>query len=173
MYDASAAIAPSASPRFLWNEIVRWTFEACVRRREGREAEVRGLLHERLPALIRAWSARSGLSGDGCREQLRSLFARAQECVELGSIQRRLIVEEVCSRLGPAAVRSATRPAAGEGGLRLRRRVPIDDIPAMLDALAEAEFESLGESVLPLRSVLTPPRELFAAETAVPAALSA
>ena len=52
----------SANPRYLWNEIVRWTFEACILRKEGREAKVAPLLQERLPELIRAWSSRCGIA---------------------------------------------------------------------------------------------------------------
>jgi hypothetical protein len=171
---ATSSVVPSASPRYLWNEIVRWTFEACILRKEGRESEVKVLLHERLPALIRAWSERSGQPAEASREQLRSLFSRAQESVELGSIQRRFIVEEVCARLarkGGAA--SAIRTVAGSPSLQLRRRVPIDDIPAMLDALAEAEFESMGESVLPLRRSVAPPADLILSDEPAQVALSA
>lgn len=169
MPPSTASAISSSNPRFLWNEIVRWTFEACILRKEGKEDRVATLLQERLPALIRAWSSRCGLAPDACKEQLRSLFVRVQEQVELGFIQRRLIVEEICSRMG---AQPAPRPAAAPMGLR--RRVPFDDVPGMLDALAEAEMEAQGEAVLPVRSALAPMVSLnFAEEPAGQVALSA
>ncbi len=175
MPDAASAIAPSASPRYLWNEIVRWTFEACILRKEGREGAVKALLHERLPELIRAWSTRCGQPGAACREQLRSLFVRAQEGVELGAVQRRFIVEEVCARLaqGPAGAQTASRPAAASAGRRLRRRVPLDAIPGLRDAQAAGEFESMGEAVLPLRRALAPAPGLFPSASPAEVALGA
>jgi hypothetical protein len=170
----TTASTQSSNPRFLWNEIVRWTFEACILRKEGKEDKVAVLLQERLPSLIRAWSARSGLAPAACKEQLRSLFNRVQENVELGFIQRRLIVDEVCARLAerlPAA--SATRAALAAGPVGLRRRVTFDNIPDMLDALAEAEFEAVGEKILPVRSTFAPTARQFAEESAPQVALSA
>ena len=162
MLDNSASVLPNASPAFLWNEIVRWTFEACILRKEGREEKVQGLLTAKLPALIRAWSSRCGRSAEECRAQLKGLFSRAQESVELGFIQRRIIVEEISSLLGRTQA-AATALETSAKGVGLRRQIPIDDIPAMLDALAEAEIESRGEALLPLRrSVAAPAAELLA-----------
>ncbi|HVW20498.1 MAG TPA: hypothetical protein VHC86_04725 [Opitutaceae bacterium] len=169
----TTASTQASNPRFLWNEIVRWTFEACILRKEGKEDKVAFLLQERLPSLIRSWSARSGLKPDACREQLRSLFNRVQESVELGFIQRRLIVDEVCARLAgrlPGSGVSKPAPAASVG---LRRRVPFDNVPDMLDALAEAEFEAEGERILPVRSALAPTARIFAGEPVPQVALSA
>jgi hypothetical protein len=168
----SSASVPSSNPRYLWNEIVRWTFEACILRKEGREAKVAVLLRERLPALIRAWSQQSGLPAPQCQERLRGLFARVQESVELGFMQQRMIVGEICARLGENS--AAVRQAAAEAPLGLRREVPIDDVSAMLDALGEAEFERMGEAILPVRRATLLPRDLFvpepgAAGAAVPA----
>ena len=167
----TSAFLASASPSFLWNEIVRWSYEACILRREGQEGRVKELLQERLPALIRAWSERSGLAPDANRMRLRGLFARIQESVELGFIQRRLIVDEICARMSHQPAKTRLPQASGPVGLR--RRVPFGNIPDMLDALAQAEFESMGEAVLPVRRALTPPQNLFAREPAAQVALSA
>src|SRR5580704_17318386 len=140
--DNFISIAQSADPHYLWNEIVRWTFEACILRKEGRERKVAELLQERLPALIRSWSSRCGLPPEACKQQLRSLFTRAQESVELGFIQRRLIVDEVCARLGR-------------------------------DPQAEAEFEMMGDAVLPVRTAISPSPRHFAEEPAASVALCA
>jgi hypothetical protein len=164
----TAASVPSANPRFLWNEIVRWTFELCILRKEGREGKATVLLQERLPALIRSWSLRSGLPTAACQKQLRDLFARVQESVELGFMQQRMIVGEICARF--AQQPSLTNLPGASGPMGLRREVPIDDVSAMLDALGEAEFERMGESILPVRRATMLPRDLFAQE---PAALSA
>ncbi len=171
---SAASFAQSADPRLLWNEIVRWTFEACILRKEGRERRVAELLQERLPALIRAWSQRCGLDAETCKQQLRGLFSRAQENVEFGFIQRRLIVEEICQRLASvSAPAAAALKAEASGPVGLRRRVPIGDISQMLDALAEAEFETMGEAVLPLRRTVAPAPEDFAGEPAAQVALCA
>ena len=153
----------TASPRYLWNEIVRWTFEACILRKEGREAKVAPLLQERLPELIRAWSSRCGLPAAACREQMSSLFCRVQESVELGFMQQRMIVNEVCARLGESPA-GGRRPLPAQA-LGLRREVAIDNVADMLDALGEAEFESMGEAILPVRRATLLPRDLFVAES--------
>jgi hypothetical protein len=173
--------ATSADPKFLWNEIVRWTFEVCILRREGHEDAVTPLLRDRLPPLIQAWSKRCGHSADRCQQELRALFARVQESVEVGFIHRRLIVQEVCSRLaGPGgvaalAVHSAVsdRTKAKPAGIHLRRRIPLDDVPEMLDALAEAEVADFGEKILPVRSAVIPPLPEFAGESTSQVALTA
>jgi hypothetical protein len=179
---SSAAIfATSAEPRLLWNEIVRWTFEACILRREGDETKVTELLHDRLPTLIHAWSRGCGQSADACKQQLRALFSRAQESVEIGFIHRRLIVKEVCSRLGAGArvPNPGDQASPREGrptepaGVHLRRRIPLDDVPKMLDALAEAEAEAFGESILPIRRSVAPTVTHFAEVPPAQLALSA
>jgi hypothetical protein len=161
----------SANPSFLWNEIVRWSFEACILRRQGQESKVTELLQERLPSLIRAWSARSGLTAIACKERLRGLFGRVQESVELGFLQQRLIVDEICTRMAFQPV--AARLPRATGSVGLRRQVPFGNIPDMLDALAEAEFEAMGEAVLPVRRAVLPPEDLFVEEPAAQVALSA
>jgi hypothetical protein len=172
---SATAVAQTADARYLWNEIVRWTFEACILRKQGSERKVAELLQERLPVLIRAWSKRCGNTPDACKQQLRSLFSRAQESVEIGFIQRRLIVEEVCARLGQAPQAVAAR--LGSTSVQLRRRVPIGNVSDMLDALAEAEFEMMGEAVLPVRSAIAASSAEgapeFAGETAAQMALCA
>ncbi len=161
---ATSASVQSSNPRFLWNEIVRWTFEACILRKEGKEGAVAVLLQERLPALIRTWSSRCGLAPAACKEQLTSLFSRVQESVELGFMQRRLIVEEICARF--AQQPSGSRLPDVSGAVGLRRRVPIGDVSDMLDALAEAEFETMGEAILPVRRATMVPPSLYAEEPA-------
>jgi hypothetical protein len=161
----------SSNPRFLWNEIVRWTFEVCILRKEGREAKVAVLLEERLPALIRAWSSRCGLPAAACQERLRGLFGRVQESVELGFMQQRMIVGEICARFAQKPSLASLPGASGPMGLR--REVPIDDVSAMLDALGEAEFERMGEAILPVRRATMLPRDLFAEEPATEAVLTA
>jgi hypothetical protein len=157
----------SSNPRFLWNEIVRWTFEVCILRKEGREEKVKVLLEERLPTLIRAWSSRSGLPAATSQERLRSLFGRVQESVELGFMQQRMIVGEICARFGQQ--NALTKLPAASGPMGLRREVAIDDVSAMLDALGEAEFERMGEAILPVRRATMLPRDLFAHEPAAEA----
>jgi hypothetical protein len=160
----TSASVQSSNPRFLWNEIVRWTFEVCILRKEGREGKVAVLLQERLPALIRAWSSRSGQPAAACQQQLRGLFGRVQESVELGFMQQRMIVGEICARF--AEKPAFARLPGVSGAVALRREIPIDDVSAMLDALGEAEFERMGESILPVRRATMMPRDLFAEEPA-------
>lgn len=177
----------SAAPtqhHYLWDEIVRGTIEACILRKEGREREVSVLLHERLPELIRSWSSRCGLSAEVCKQSLRDLFRRVQEGVEMGFIHRRLIVEEICSRLreaspgrGSAAdfssARATPRLRTETGPVRLRQRVAIADVSGMLDALAEAEVETRNEAILPMRVAAPALIPLLTEEESSPAVLTA
>ena len=146
---------PDASQ--LWEEIVRWTLEACVQRHEGREQFARSLLSDRLPPLIQSWSACSPLPVAERRSRLRQLFDQAQNAVAVGHLQRRLIIDELTRRLGgPLPAPAASGPAfpASSRAVQLKRRVPFGDIPSMLEALAESEEELRAETVLPVRSVL-------------------
>jgi hypothetical protein len=160
----SLSTAPAAAkPHLLWNEIVRWSLEACILRKEGRETEVAVLLQERLPELIRRWSASCGLPSGTCKQNLRALFQRVQESVETGYIHRRLIVEEVCARLSAAPAAPAPVPAQ-TGPVRLRQRIAIDDVPGMLDAIASAEHETRSEAILPMRRAARSMINLFSGE---------
>ncbi len=103
-------------------------------RAEGRESEAVAILQHRLPGLITAWSRGSGLAGERCQMMLRELFARVQQQVATAKICKRLVLQSLGadeSRAEGSAPRSAP--------LQVRRRVPLDDIPGMLDALDEDE----------------------------------
>jgi hypothetical protein len=168
----AAPVSTAAKPQFLWNEIVRWSLEACILRKEGRETQVASLLQERLPGLIRSWSSVCGLPSETCKLNLRALFRRIQENVETGYIHRRMIVDEVCARLtAQPAVTHARFPEAGP--VRLRRRIAIDDVPGMLDAVAEAEVENRSEAILPMRQAGHAMFSLFSGERSSPAVLTA
>lgn len=143
----------------LWSEIIGITREACLLRQEGREKEAVELLQQTLPAVIRRWSNSCGETPEYCREALRKLFAEEQHTARAAMVQRRLIVDEVCSRL---KVRCAAARDTGEnesgvvlkapvGPVQLRRRVSIDDVVGMLDALQQAERTALEEAILPVR----------------------
>ena len=142
-------------PSQLWEEIVRWTLEACVQRHEGREQFARSLLSDRLPPLIQAWSASSPLPVEERRLRLRQLFDQAQNAVVLGRLQRQLIIDELTRRLGtPIPAAPAPRAGGAPRIVQLKRRIPFGDIPSMLEALAESEEELRAETVLPIRSTL-------------------
>lgn len=134
---ASAADRTAA----LWDEIDRTVRESCALRCERRDDEAATLLQHTLPALIREWSAGAGRSREDCRAALRQLFADAQERVATALLCKRLVIGSLggsdSSPTSAPAHASASRPAAGQ--LHLRRRVPIDDIAGMLDALDENE----------------------------------
>lgn len=141
----------------LWSEIIGITREACLLRQEGREKEAVELLQQTLPAVIRRWSNSCGETSEYCREALRKLFAEEQHAARAAMVQRRLIVDEVCSRLqvGCAAVQDASASVATVkvtvGPVQLRRRVAIDDVVGMLDALQQAERAAFEEAILPVR----------------------
>lgn len=124
------ALAPSRHPAQIWNQIEQGVRESCVMRCEGREPEAAAMLQETLPPLIREWSAQSGGTPDECRQALRQLFTRAQEQVAAAMLSRRLVL---------ASIRPGEVGAAAGGTLYLRRRIPLDDVPDMLDALQESE----------------------------------
>lgn len=164
---SSAPVVGSAAARDSWAEIEHWTLEACVLRAEGREPEAVRVLQERIPDLIRAWSACCGLPRAEVQERLRRMFADTQDLVARGIAQRRIITAELlAARERPdrsagvgAGVGSGSMfpPAAGgaSGPVGLRRAVPFGDISGMLDGLAEAEREARREAIWPLRSAAT------------------
>lgn len=118
-----------------WAQIEHAIGESSVMRCEGRAEEAAAMLQEQLPPLIRAWSENSGRSADECRDELRQLFAKAQAQVADAMFTRRLVLASIQAQ--PAALRQ-DQPEAGDRRLHLRRRIPIDDVVGMLDALSEA-----------------------------------
>lgn len=114
-----------------WRRIDALVSEACVLRAEGREPEAIAIVQQTLPPLIAQWARGSGLAGEKCQQVLRELFARVQQQVATAAICKRLVLQSIDP--------TATRPDDGNGPLQIRRRVPLGDIPAMLDALDEGE----------------------------------
>jgi hypothetical protein len=155
----SLAAHNSQNASKLWQAIVGTTREACLLRQEGREQEAVDLLQQTLPGTIRQWSNVCGESAERCRELLRDLFNREQEAARTALLQRRLIVDEVCSRLqvqraAPETVESRIVVKNALQPVQLRRRVPIDDVVGMLDALQQVERGELAEALLPSRQNL-------------------
>ena len=164
----SVTMTPAAArTAALWDEIERTVHHSCTLRCEHREDEAATLLQQTLPALIRDWSAISGLSTENCRNALRQLFDQAQERVATAILCKRLVLGSLggpdtneslpanASTSRPARLVSA--PPAGDR-LHVRRRVPIGDIAGMLDALDETDregrfrrqnFPSVAQSPLP------------------------
>jgi hypothetical protein len=97
------------------------------------------ILQESLPSAIRSWSSSCGFAAEDCKRSLRSMFTRVREQVAIAGVQRRMVTDAA-----PAARTSATE-ASPAGRIFLRQRIPIDDVSAMLDALAEVEAESATE----------------------------
>jgi hypothetical protein len=126
-----------------WDNVVRLTFEACLHHSEGRQAIADRILRENLPEAIRTWSGACQSTSHSCKQTLRAMFSRVREQVAMASVQRRLILEEVSSiastppfRFGPD--RLPEPRSSGGGRISLRQRIPIDDVSAMLDAVADA-----------------------------------
>jgi len=143
-----------------WAELEHWTLEACILRAEGREQDAVRILQDRMPALIRDWSVQSRLSKPEIQTRLRRMMAEKQDFITRGLAQRRLITsallaetQENPASLPPALARRAA--SAASTPVALRRHIPLDDIPGMLDGLAEAEREARREALWPLRSPAT------------------
>jgi hypothetical protein len=124
-------LAPPERTAEQWRSIEAAVTEACLLRAEGREAEAIAIVQGTLPAMISGWSRGAGIPSEQCQTVLRELFARVQQQVATATICKRLVLQSIDS----AAVRHA--PVAAP--VQLRRRVPLDDIPGMLDALDEDE----------------------------------
>lgn len=129
----TVSVAAARDAASIWKQIEHGVREACVLRCEGREREAAALLQETLPPLVREWSATCGSPADTCRNQLRDLIARAQEQVAAAMLSRRLVLASIGM---PDNARA--RPNTN-GSFSLRRRIPIDNVPDMLDALQESE----------------------------------
>jgi hypothetical protein len=120
-----------ASADALWREISDAAHEACVLRCSGRLREAKRLMEDCLPLMIRDWSQACGLPVPERKDRLRRLFAQVQERVASAVISRRLAEESLPSEERRSRV--VGRP------MQIIRHVPIDDVPGMLDALAEEE----------------------------------
>jgi phage tail tape-measure protein len=92
------------------------------------------IVKEKLPGLISVWSRGAGTSGEQCQQALRELFVRVQQQVATATLCKRLVLQSV----DPTAARRGEAPTP----VQTRRRVPLNDIPGMLDALDERERES-------------------------------
>lgn len=123
--------APTAQSAEHWRVLEDTVREACVLRAEGREALATAIVQDRLPELIGQWSRGAGLARERCQQELRELFARVQQQVTTATICKRLVLQSV----DPQAPRGGEASAP----VHISRRVPIDDIPGMLDALDEGE----------------------------------
>lgn len=128
---ASVPLAPPVRPGELWRVIEEAVREACLLRAESRAEEAAEILQHRLPPLIAEWSRTAGRSPDACRQALREMFARVQEQVTTATVCKRLVLRSLGARPAPEA------PPTGR--FEMRRRVPLHDIPGMLDALDEEE----------------------------------
>jgi hypothetical protein len=128
---APAPFVPPVRSGELWRATEDAVREACLLRAEGRAAEAAEILQHRLPPLIAEWSRTAGRTPDACRQALREMFARVQEQVTTATACKRLVLRSLGANPAPAA------PPTGR--LEVRRRVPLHDIPGMLDALDEEE----------------------------------
>lgn len=129
-----ASTLPAVSPlstNELWRSIEQFVSEACVLRAEGREAEAIVIVQQTLPPLVAQWSRGAGMATEQCQQALRELFARVQQQVATAAICKRLVLQSV-----EAGATDRVTPGAR---FQIHRRVPLDDIPAMLDALDEGE----------------------------------
>lgn len=131
----------------VWRLIESGLRESCVLRAEGREVEALVILQQRLPALIREWSAGCGRSTESCRSALRELFTRAQAQVAAAVLTRRLVLSSL----------QADLPLRGTlPGVHLNQRIPLTDINGMLDALHAAECAEIFRRRFALSSTATP-----------------
>lgn len=122
---------PVASADALWREITDAAHESCLAKCSGRHRDAKQLMEHTLPLIIREWSQACGLPVPERKERLRKLFAQVQERVASAVISRRLAEESL--PIEERRSRVMHRP------MQLNRRIPINDIPGMLDALHEIE----------------------------------
>ena len=123
--------ASSSTAADLWCELEEAVHESCVLRCAGRLSEASQIVDHTLPLIIRDWSRVCGLSVSERKQRLQKLFKQVQERVATAVISRRLAEESMTEP--EARQRASGRP------MQLSRRVPIDDVAGMLDALAEVE----------------------------------
>ena len=124
-------VAPPARTAELWWALEVSVREACVLRIEGREPEALAILQQELPPLIEQWSRSAGLATADCQQKLREMFSRVQQEVSTASICKRLVLQSFAPGVG--------RRGATSEPVHVQRRIPLADIPGMLDALEEGE----------------------------------
>lgn len=115
----------------LWREISEAAHESCVLRCSGRLREAKQIMEHTLPLVIREWSQACGLPVAERKQRLQKLFDQVQERVASAVISRRLAEEALPA--DEVRRRHVGRP------MQLNRRIPIDDIAGMLDALNDLE----------------------------------
>jgi hypothetical protein len=130
----------------LWDDVVRLTFEAHLHHQEGRSRIAERMLREELPAAIRSWSCSCQSTAIACKQSLRAMFTRVREQVAMASVQRRMILADISAEGSIHPFRAipssqADSRAGSDGKICLRQRIPIDDVSAMLDAVAESQSD--------------------------------
>lgn len=125
------SIDAAARAAALWDAIGKGVNEACILRCEGREHEAIAIIEKTLPPLIAEWSRICNRDAEECRQALRESFTRIQQQVSTAVICRRLVVNSLTTHDRPSTASTEI--------VQLRRRIPIDDIGCMLDALREHE----------------------------------
>jgi hypothetical protein len=100
-------------------------------RAEGREPAAIQILQHSLPPLVAEWSRGAGKPSEQCQQRLRELIAQVQQQVATAAMCKRLVLRSVA----PERPRTEARSEA----VQVSRRVPLADIPGMLDALEEGE----------------------------------
>jgi hypothetical protein len=144
----------------LWDEVVGTFRRACVLRHQGQVTEARTLLENSMPRSIARWSQVCAEKMTAKRELLNRMFADEQKRVEDASVLCDLLSNGLAESLipslrsalscdmttalsedGPGALhrRSAGALSGRSAGRGRPRRVPVDDVAGMIDALLVAE----------------------------------
>jgi hypothetical protein len=123
--------SPAVRTAELWQAVESSIREACLLRAEGREPAAIQILQHALPPLVAEWSRGAGKPSAQCQQLLRELIAQVQQQVATAAMCKRLVLRSVAPQ--------AAQPEGRSEAVRLSRRVPLADIPGMLDALEEGE----------------------------------
>tara|TARA_B110000037_G_scaffold197627_1_gene235887 strand:+ start:8457 stop:9053 length:597 start_codon:yes stop_codon:yes gene_type:complete len=176
---ASIKVTEKAENR--WTLIVERFRSACVLYRKGCNIESRRIIKDELPELIRAWiQLLPAALKEDAKADLHDMFTREQSIVDQGLKLQGIFKETLMKSIIPQVeeqvaakyrtlyfqepqerkTRQAwnpstfqTRPQTFE---RAHKRIPLDDVQTMIDAVQEQESESEGiaDSILSLDKIV-------------------
>ncbi|TVR54403.1 MAG: hypothetical protein EA425_01875 [Puniceicoccaceae bacterium] len=162
----------------VWDRLVSRFREAAILHQEGESLAARRILAEELPGIVGQWIRHSGLAPAVAKSRLSALFAREQAEVRRAALTQRLMADSFAERWTPPVGnpfveeehvrRAEAGPPAGrtipqtEGVAAHRggplgiggRRIPLDRISEMIEALQAEERRSAVAEIIPLRDFL-------------------
>ncbi len=139
----------------LWKQIVADYRQACLWRREGREADAARIINEKLPASIAAWSQSDTRTPAEKKVALEAMFDTERTSIDSWLFAHEALATRLSDTLIPAlrqqvaeeirdAMSDRSQPRLGRSTNSRLPRVRFDDIPGVIDALLAQQQADYG-----------------------------